>query len=139
MVAHLDHCFQVELELRILVYVEEGKPEDLEKNPQEQGREQPQTQPTCDIRSGSRVKPQLLVYPTRLISYLFCFLVLPCYPVIKSVLKVHVQKMTSCFRCNSRAQLGSVSVSGQLPTYPSPNPTLTLTCYQLTVVELGEG
>ena len=25
---------------------------------------------------------------------------------------------------------GSISVSGQLPTYPSPNPTLTLTCYQ---------
>ena len=23
---------------------------------------------------------------------------------------------------------GSISVSGQLPTYPSPNPTLTLTC-----------
>ena len=35
--------------------------------------------------------------------------------------------------------LGSISVSGQLPTYPSPNPTLTLTCCQLTVVELGEG
>ena len=34
---------------------------------------------------------------------------------------------------------GSISVSGQLPTYPSPNPTLTLTCYQLTVFELGEG
>ena len=34
---------------------------------------------------------------------------------------------------------GLISVSGQLPTYPSPNPTLTLTCYQLTVVELGEG
>ena len=34
---------------------------------------------------------------------------------------------------------GSISVSGQLPTYPSLNPTLTLTCYQLTVVELGEG
>ena len=33
----------------------------------------------------------------------------------------------------------SISVSGQLPTYPSPDPTLTLTCYQLTVVELGEG
>ena len=31
--------------------------------------------------------------------------------------------------------LGSISVSGQLPTYPSPNPT----CCQLTVVELGEG
>ena len=34
---------------------------------------------------------------------------------------------------------GSTSVSGQLPTYPSPNPTLTLTCCQLTVVEFGEG
>ena len=27
----------------------------------------------------------------------------------------------------------------QLHTYPSPNPTLTLTCYQLTVVVVGEG
>ena len=35
--------------------------------------------------------------------------------------------------------IGSISVPGQLPTYPSPNPTLTLTCCQLTVVELGEG
>ena len=34
--------------------------------------------------------------------------------------------------------MGSIPVSGQLPTYPSPNPTLTLTCYQLTVVGLGE-
>ena len=32
--------------------------------------------------------------------------------------------------------MGSISVSGQLPTYPSPKPTLTLTCCQLTVVEL---
>ena len=32
--------------------------------------------------------------------------------------------------------VGSISVSRQLPTYPSPNPTLTLTCYQLTVVGL---
>ena len=38
-----------------------------------------------------------------------------------------------------RRNIGSISVSGQLPTYPSPNPTLTLTCCQLTVVELGEG
>ena len=29
-------------------------------------------------------------------------------------------------------------VSGQLPTYPSPNPTLTLTFHQLTVFQLGE-
>ena len=35
--------------------------------------------------------------------------------------------------------LGSISVSGQRPTYPSPNPTFILTCYQLTVVGLGEG
>ena len=27
---------------------------------------------------------------------------------------------------------------GKLPTYPSPNPTLTLTCYQLTVVVLND-
>ena len=32
-----------------------------------------------------------------------------------------------------------MSVSEQLPTYHSPNSTLTLTCYQLTVVELGDG
>ena len=31
-----------------------------------------------------------------------------------------------------------MSVSDQQSTYPSPNPTLILTCYQLTVVELGE-
>ena len=36
-------------------------------------------------------------------------------------------------------ELGSISVSRQLSTYPSPNPTLTLTCYQLTLVELREG
>ena len=33
----------------------------------------------------------------------------------------------------------SLSVSGQVPSYPSPNPTLTFTRCQLTVVELGEG
>ena len=36
-------------------------------------------------------------------------------------------------------KIGSVSVSGQLPTYPSPNSISTLTCCQWTVVELGEG
>ena len=35
--------------------------------------------------------------------------------------------------------IGSISVVGQLSTYPSPNPTVTLTCYQVTVVGLGEG
>ena len=31
---------------------------------------------------------------------------------------------------NEPEKFGSISVSGQLPTYPSPNPTLTLSCYQ---------
>ena len=31
-----------------------------------------------------------------------------------------------------------MSISEQFHTYPSPNLTLTLTCYQLTVVVLGE-
>ena len=33
----------------------------------------------------------------------------------------------------------SISESDQLHTYPSPGPTLTLTCYFCIVVELGEG
>ena len=32
-----------------------------------------------------------------------------------------------------------MSASEQQSTYPSPNPTLNLTCSQLTVVWLGEG
>ena len=40
-----------------------------------------------------------------------------------------------CYSKVLRAKQGSISVSGQLPTFPSPDPTLTLTCYQLTVVE----
>ena len=36
-------------------------------------------------------------------------------------------------------QTRSVSVSKKLRSYPSTNPTLTLTYYQLTVVGLGEG
>ena len=35
--------------------------------------------------------------------------------------------------------LGSMVLSEQLRTHPSPNPTFTLTCPQLTVVGLGEG
>ena len=34
---------------------------------------------------------------------------------------------------------GSILVSEQLRTYPSPNATLTLTYYYLTIVGLGEG
>ena len=47
--------------------------------------------------------------------------------------------MDSCPDTDSDPNNGSISVSGQLPTYPSPKPTLTLTYCQLTFVELGEG
>ena len=36
-------------------------------------------------------------------------------------------------------ECGSISVSEQLHTFPSPDPILTLTCYQLTDVGLGHG
>ena len=51
------------------------------------------------------------------------------------LLNKHPPTTTSIYYSNP----GSISVSGQLPTYPSLNPILTLTYYQLTVVELGEG
>ena len=38
-VALLVHCYQVKLEFGMLVFVEEGKPEEPEKKPTEQGRE----------------------------------------------------------------------------------------------------
>ena len=42
-----------------------------------------------------------------------------------------------CYAVSTCGNMGSISVSGQLPTYPYPNPPLT--CYRLTVVGLGEG
>ena len=42
--------------------------------------------------------------------------------------------------CKAEGSLfDSIPLSEQLRTDPSPNPTLTLTCYQLTVVGLREG
>ena len=38
-----------------------------------------------------------------------------------------------------RTKLGSLHVSGKLPTYPSPKPTLTLTSHLGQNVSLGEG
>ena len=55
------------------------------------------------------------------------------------ILKTGANGVHIIYFCTLDRILGSISVSGQLPTYPSPNPTLTLTCCQLTVVELGEG
>ena len=46
------HCFQVELEFGVLVFVEGGKAENPEKNPRSKDENQQQTQPTCDTRSG---------------------------------------------------------------------------------------
>ena len=45
-VALLVHCYQVKLEFGILVFVEEGKPEDPEKNPRSKDANQLQTKPT---------------------------------------------------------------------------------------------
>ena len=40
------HCFQIELEFGVLVFVEGGKPENPEKNPRSKDENQQQTQPT---------------------------------------------------------------------------------------------
>ena len=58
--AHLDHCFQVELVLGILVYVEGGKPEDPEKNPQNKDENNHKLNPYVISRPGVEPKPQLL-------------------------------------------------------------------------------
>ena len=54
--ALLFHGVQVELEFRVLVFLEGGKPEGSEKNPWSKDENQQQTQPTCDTRSGNRTQ-----------------------------------------------------------------------------------
>ena len=54
--ALLFHGVQVELEFRVLVFLEGGKPEGAEKNPWSKDENQQQTQPTCDTRSGNRTQ-----------------------------------------------------------------------------------
>ena len=49
----VDPHFWIELEFGVLVFVEEGKPENPEKNPQSRGENQHRTQPTCDTGSGN--------------------------------------------------------------------------------------
>ena len=50
------HCFRIELEFGVLVFVEGGKPENPEKNPRSRDENQRQTQPTCDAGSGNRTR-----------------------------------------------------------------------------------
>ena len=45
------HCFQVKLEFEMLVFVEEEKPEDPQKNPWSKDKNQKGTQSTFDARS----------------------------------------------------------------------------------------
>ena len=45
-VALLVHCYQVKLEFGMLVFVEEGKPEEPEKNPRSKDANQLKTKPT---------------------------------------------------------------------------------------------
>ena len=49
----LVHCFKVELEFGVLVFVEGGKVENPEKNPRSREENQKQTQSTCDAWSGN--------------------------------------------------------------------------------------
>ena len=50
------HCFRIELEFGMLIFVEGGKPENPEKNPRSRDEDQQQTQPTCDAGSGNRTQ-----------------------------------------------------------------------------------
>ena len=49
-------AFQIELECEVLVFVEGGKSENLEKTPQNTDENQQQTQPTCDAGSGNQTR-----------------------------------------------------------------------------------
>ena len=64
-------CFQVELELRILVYVEEGKPEDLEKNPRNKDENNHKLNP--HVISGLGVESSHSCWFILLDSYRICF------------------------------------------------------------------
>ena len=44
------------LNLEVLIFVEGGKPENPEKNPQSRDKNQQQTQLTCDAGSGNRTR-----------------------------------------------------------------------------------
>ena len=46
--------------LEMLVFVEEGKPEYLEKNPRSRDENQQQTQPRCGVNSGNRTRGTLM-------------------------------------------------------------------------------
>ena len=51
---------QVKLEFGVLVFVEGGKPDYLEKNPRHRDENQQQTQPTCDAGSGNQTQATLV-------------------------------------------------------------------------------
>ena len=51
------HCFQVELELKVLVFVEVGKPENRpSENPRNRDKNKQHTQPTYGVNSGIRIR-----------------------------------------------------------------------------------
>ena len=111
--------------------MEEGKLEDSEKKPRSKDKDPPKTQHTCDIRSRSRTpaiasahSPLLHTAPLTYVFscfslfvpllnsficfFCFCFCFCFCFNLLscnKINVEVLVEKITSCFRCNSRAQL----------------------------------
>ena len=54
------HCSRSNWNLAVLVFVEEGKPENPEKNPRSEDENQQQTQPTYDAGSGNRTRATLV-------------------------------------------------------------------------------
>lgn len=56
-VALLVHCFQVRLEFGKLIFVEGGKPQELDKNHPSKEKNQQQTQPKINVTSGLGIKP----------------------------------------------------------------------------------
>ena len=48
------------LNLKVLIFVEGGKPENPEINPQSKDENQQQTQPTCDAGSGNRTRATMM-------------------------------------------------------------------------------
>ena len=53
----LDHCFPVDLKFRMLVFIGEGKPEDLEKTHGTGTRTRTADKITSHVRPGLEVKP----------------------------------------------------------------------------------
>ena len=96
------------------------------------------TSPAPSRISHKLVKNSIPVPPGCSSVSVECILLITSQPVScvakHSLLLILPNPTPHRFRCSE----GSISLSEQLRTYPSPDPTLTPTCYQLPDVGLGE-